>query len=305
MRNVLRTLLLALCLPLLFPAAALGHTGGERQTVRLTVETKEAQPGGSVRVDLRMTDCESADSLECDINYDPAALQLERVENGDVFPKEYTVTNIREKGRIRLAAISGPGVSSEGTVISMFFTVRGSGGGSILVTSAAVTTVDAEKDFEQLYAYVLLQNGGVTVNGAMAGAPAVTPWIGETPPPTPVPTPEPGKTAEPVPEPAASQEPTEEPSPTAEPEVSIALPDRDPIDPESLPSALLIMGIVFILLVLALISLLIVNSASRRKRKRKKASRSQGRKGRKPAGKRKDGRPAGGSGSAGADEEED
>jgi hypothetical protein len=281
-----RALMIALCALLLLPASALGHTGGERQTVRLAVETKDAKPGDSVRVDLLLTDCVSADSLECDINYDPAALQLDRVENGDVFPKEYTVTNIKEKGRIRLAAISGPGVEKEGTVISMLFTVRGSGGSAILVTGAAVTTVDAENDYEQLYAYILLQNGGVTVNGAMTGMPAATPWISETPPPAPA-TPEPVETPEPAPQTSEAPAATEAPTATAEPEASIALPERDgigPIDSEDLPSVLLIIGIVFVLLLGALIALLIVNSASRRKRKRKNAARSA--KGKSPAPKR-------------------
>jgi hypothetical protein len=86
-------------------------------------------------------------------------------------------------------------------------------GSAMTVTSGIVTRVDAE--YVQSEAYVSVENGGVTIDGAPLPEPAVTPWVhpdarsGPDPDarePTPGATPEPTATASPVAAAPTSQE---------------------------------------------------------------------------------------------------
>ena len=243
-------LTLGVCLAV--PAArAEGDGGEEDKIVRLSVGSVSGEAGDLVDVPLLLSDCAGVDSLELDLNYDAAALSVVSVTPGDLFPAEYCVTNIDQAGVIHIACATALGLEGDGTLLSVRFQVLTAAGSALTVTThlneKEITYIDA--DYNQFGAYLLLENGGVSVGGASVPAPLVTPWTPATPIPTPTPSPTP--TAEPTFDAQALAADT--PAPTAAPDLS-GQPD---------PGAYLIIGALS-----ALIVVLIVVSAVRRKKEK-------------------------------------
>lgn len=179
-------LLLTLCL--ITPAAA--HADGEL-TVRLSVGNACGEVGDTVDVPVLLSGCKSVDSVQLDFNYDPAALSVVSVIPGELFPVEYCITNFAESGVVSLACACAQGLEDDGTLITIRFKILSDTGSALTVTShiggREVTYIDA--DINQLTAYLLIENGGVSVGAGSVPLPAVTPWIPDSPLPTPSPTP--------------------------------------------------------------------------------------------------------------------
>ncbi|MEN6340120.1 MAG: cohesin domain-containing protein [Clostridiaceae bacterium] len=191
---VLSALVLVLCLAA--PSAALAD--GE-PVVRLSFGSASGEVGAEVDVPVLLSDCKGVDSVQFDINYDPAALSVVSVTPGDLFPAEYCITNIAESGVVRVACACALGLEGDGTLLTIRFQILTETGSALTVTSrlggSEVTYIDA--DYNQLTAYLSLENGGVSVGaGSIPGA-LVTPWVPVSPSPSPtaVPSPSPTPTA--------------------------------------------------------------------------------------------------------------
>ena len=253
-RRVLTALAALLLLSaILLPGAALAE-----DEVVLTIGTIDGASGDEVELEIEMNGCEAVDSLQFNLNYDPAALKVLRVTPGTVFPAEYCVTNTAESGRVRAACVSATGLSDEdgGTLMIVKFRLLNGAGSVVSFSDVVVTRVDG--DYNQSRAYLLVTDGGVTAGGGALPAPVTTPWIAETPVPTPSPTPEP--TA--VPTPAVFADET--PVPTIVPEEPTPAPGK-----ALLPY--LIVGVFAVLAAFAIVIILIVGSrTSRRKKKRRR-----------------------------------
>ena len=219
--------------------------------VALSVETVEAT-GAETRVALRMRDCAEVDSLQLRLNYDPKALRVRYVLAGDLFPAQYVVTNYDTAGVIAVAC-AGIDIPSEGTVLTVVF--RGTGGTAVTVTDATLTRYTPETG--QTYAYMTIENGGVSTGGSLP-APLVTPF--SPPTPTPSPTPAPTPTAEPTPTVTVAPE-TPEPSPTP-------LPAPEP--QKLLPVVLTALGV---LVAVAVVLVVVLVKQDQKKKKRKKKRR--------------------------------
>lgn len=183
---VMSALVLALCL--IAPAAALAD--GE-PVVQLSFGSASGEVGGTVDVPVLLTNCKSVDSVQFDINYDPAALSVVSVTPGDLFPVEYCFANTAESGVVRVACACALGLEGDGTLLTIHFKILTEAGSALTVTSrlggSEVTYIDA--DFNQLTAYLSLENGGVSVGTGSVPNPIVTPWVPVSPSPTPSPTP--------------------------------------------------------------------------------------------------------------------
>jgi hypothetical protein len=241
---VISTLFLALCL--IAPSAALAD--GE-PVVLLSFGSATGEVGDEVDVPVLLSGCKSVDSIQIDINYDPAALSIVSVTPGNLFPVEYCITNIAESGVVRVACACALGLEGDGTLLTLRFKILNQTGSALTVTSrlggSEVTYVDA--DFSQFTAYLSLENGGVSVGAGTVPNPLVTPWAPVSPSPTPSPTP----TA--TPEPTAT--PTQQQAATPAPEA--LAPAASGMDPFAY---YVIGGLV------ALILIVIVVSAVRRKK---------------------------------------
>ena len=195
-----RTLLflpaLLLAVMFLLPAQA----RAEERSVFIRVESAEAAAGDETDLAVTLEGCAGVDSVQFDLNYDPAALQVVSMTPGDLFPAEYTVANLSEPGRVRIACASALGIGDAGRLLILRFRALTDAGSAVTISSGIVTRVDAE--YNQSTAYVVIENGGVSIGGAPLPAAAVTPWIPETPAPTPTPVPTPSPTPSPTPTPA-------------------------------------------------------------------------------------------------------
>ncbi len=209
---LISALVLALCL--IAPSAALAD--GE-PVVLLTFGSATGEVGDEVDVPVLLSDCESVDSIQIDINYDPAALSVVSVTPGDLFPVEYCYANFAESGVVRVACACALGLEGDGTLLTIRFKILSETGSALTVTSrlagSEVTYIDA--DFNQYTAYLSIENGGVSVGAGTVPNPLVTPWAPVSPSPTPSPTPTatPEPTAAPT-EQAATPAP-EAPAPSA------------------------------------------------------------------------------------------
>ena len=209
---LISALVLALCL--IVPSAAFAD--GE-PVVLLTFGSATGEVGDEVDVPVLLSGCETVDSVQFDINYDPAALSIVSVTPGNLFPVEYCISNTAESGVVRLACACALGLEGDGTLLTIRFKILSETGSALTVTSrlagSEVTFIDA--DFNQYTAYLSLENGGVSVGAGTVPNPLVTPWAPVSPSPTPSPTPTatPEPTAAPT-EQAATPAP-EAPAPSA------------------------------------------------------------------------------------------
>lgn len=236
--------LTALILAALIPAYALAE-GNE--SVTISIGTASAEADAQVDVPVYLKNCAQVDSIQFDLNYDPAALSVVSVTPGDLFLAEYVVYNADEPGRIRIACADALGLKGDGTLLTVRFTALSAAGSALTVTGGVITRVDA--DYQQTNAYVTLEDGGVSSGAGAVPAALVTPWIPETPPPTPTPEP----TASPVPEPDALAQPVDSGLPeTPAPSAADAAVD---------PLSYVVVAVLFLIL----IGLIVVSTLKRRR----------------------------------------
>ena len=189
----------ALLLTALFPIQALALE--ENESVTIQIGEASAENGAAVDIPVYLKGSAGVDSIQFDLNYDSTALSVVSVTPGDLFLPEYVIYNAEEPGRLRIACADKLGLAGDGTLLTVRFTAISGAGSALTATNGIITRVDA--DFNQTNAYILLEDGGVSIGAGAIPAALVTPWIPETPPPTP--TPEPTPTLVPEPE-ALSQE---------------------------------------------------------------------------------------------------
>ena len=184
-RTLLFLPVLLLAVMLLIPAQARAEEG----SVFIRVETAEGTAGQETDLTVTLENCAGVDSVQFDLNYDAAALQVVSMTPGDLFHAEYTVANLDEPGRVRIACASALGIGDAGRLLILRFRALTDAGSAVTITNGIVTRVDA--DYNQTAAYVTIENGGITIGGAPLPEAAVTPWVPETPAPTPTPVPTP------------------------------------------------------------------------------------------------------------------
>jgi hypothetical protein len=175
---------------LLLPAYSLADEG---RVVRLSVGSAGGEVGTEVDIAILLYDCERVDSVEFDLNYDPAALSVVSVTPGDLFPVEYCFSNASEPGVIHIACACELGLENSGTLLTVRFRILSEAGSALTVTShlteKEITYIDNE--YNQYAAYVDLENGGVRAGADSVPEPLVTPWTPASPTPEPSPTPAP------------------------------------------------------------------------------------------------------------------
>ncbi|MCE5187826.1 MAG: hypothetical protein LLF75_01370 [Eubacteriales bacterium] len=220
----------------------------ENGSVTIVVGSVSAENGAFADVPVYLENSKSVDSIQFDLNYDPAALSIVSVTPGDLFLPEYVIYNADEPGRLRIACADALGLKGDGTLLTVRFTVLSGTGSALTATSGIITCVDA--DYNQTNAYVSLEDGGVSIGESAAPAALVTPWIPETPVPTPTP--------EPTPTVVPDLESLAEPTVSGQPESSAA-----PIAEEQVgPVSYIVVAVLFFLLLV-----LIFVSAAKRRRK--------------------------------------
>ncbi len=224
-----------LAVSLLTPARTLA----EDESVFIHIESVEGLSGEEIDLPVTLERCAGVDSIQFDINYDSTALQVVSMTPGDLFPAQYTVANLDEAGRIRIACASALGIDGAGTLLTLRFQALSDTGSAVTITNAIITRVDA--DYNQSETYVAIEDGGITIDGAAMPEAVVTPWIPKTPVPTPSPVPTP------VPTPEATAEPAE---------ISTLTQPETPVVSEqnSIPTtAILIIGGLFFVVILLII----------------------------------------------------
>lgn len=227
----------ALLFAVLLPVSALALEGDE--VVSIVVGSVSGENGDKIDVPVLLQNCAGVDSIQFDLNYDPAALSVVSVTPGDLFLPEYVIYNADESGRIRIACADALGLKGDGTLLTIRFTALSNNGSALAVTNGIITRVDA--DYQQTSAYVSFENGGVSIGGGIVPEALVTPWVPETPQPT--------ATPEPTPEPAAA---VSEPSPTAIAQET-AVPETTLADGSVGPVSYLVVAVLFVLLVVLII----------------------------------------------------
>lgn len=249
--SVFSVVILAVCL--LSPAYALADEG---RVVRLSVGRAGGEVGAEVDVPVMLYDCERVDSVEFDLNYDPAALSVVSVTPGDLFPVEYCVSNASEAGVIHVACACALGLEEDGTLLTVRFEILSETGSAVTVTShlseKEITYID--DDYNQYSAYIELENGGVSIAAGTIPEPLLTPWTPVTPTPAPTDTPAPTE----IPQ-IETQQQTD--GPEATPEKTGSLSDVDPV------AYYVVGGLVGLLVILIAVSLGV------RKKHRSEASR--------------------------------
>jgi len=237
--SVFSVVILAVCL--LSPAYALADEG---RVVRLSVGRAGGEVGAEVDVPVMLYDCERVDSVEFDLNYDPAALSVVSVTPGDLFPVEYCVSNASEAGVIHVACACALGLDEDGTLLTVRFKILSETGSAVTVTThlseKEITYIDG--DYNQYSAYVELENGGVCVAAGIIPEPLLTPWTPVTPTPVPTDTPAPTE----IPQIETQQQSAE---PEATPEPAGSLSDIDPV------AYYVVGGLVGVLVILIVVSL--------------------------------------------------
>ena len=236
MRRIL-PVLTALLFAVLLPVSALALEGDE--VVSIVVGSVSGENGDKIDVPVLLQNCTGVDSIQFDLNYDPAALSVVSITPGDLFLPEYVIYNADESGRIRIACADALGLKGDGTLLTIRFTALSNSGSALAVTNGIITRVDA--DYQQTNAYVSYENGGVSIGGEAVPAALVTPWVPETPVPT--------ATPEPTPEPAAA---VSETSPTAAAEVTAA-PEEAIADGSVGPVSYIVVAVLFLLLIVLII----------------------------------------------------
>lgn len=231
--------LTALILSALFPIHALALEGDE--SVTIVVGVADAENGAQVDVPVYLENSAGVDSIQFDLNYDPAALSVVSVTPGDLFLPEYVVYNADEPGRIRIACADALGLKGDGTLLTIRFTALSGTGSALIATSGIITRVDA--DYNQTVAYVSLEDGGVSVAQGAVPAALVTPWIPETPVPSPTPTPSPTV--------APTMEALAQTASAAEPESPAAPSESETVGPAAY---IVVAALVVILIVLITVS---------------------------------------------------
>jgi len=233
------------------------------------VDTVDAQINDEVEISVNISNASTIDSIQFNLNYDPAALEYLSDMPGRLFPAEYCITNPDVPGCVRVAAASAYGLSADGAMLTITFLVLTDAGSAITLTDVEISRV--KEDYTQdkirdLDFFMIKTDGGVTVAGMALPMPLVTPWLAPTPPPTPEPTPE----------------PTEEPAPVLTADSSMVTPQ--PSAPQSPNKQSLLRYILIAVIILFMIAIIVIiystiqkRKRRRRKKKRKAASYSQGR----------------------------
>jgi hypothetical protein len=191
--TILSAVLLAAAL--FMPARALA--AGE--SVEIQVATVNGEVGSTVDVEVSMSNCVGVISTEFDINYDPLALSVVSVTPGNIFPVQYCISYTGNPGRISIACAQALGFTGNGVLLTIRFKIIGDSGSPLMITThlpstgatagTEVTWIEEDIDPSPASAFVVIENGGVTVGEAALPSPSVTPWVPATPIPTPSPTP--------------------------------------------------------------------------------------------------------------------
>jgi hypothetical protein len=154
------------------------------------VESVSGEVGDKVDVPILLSDCETVDSVEFDLNYDSAALSVVSVTPGDLFPAEYCVSNTDTPGCVSIACCCELGLEGDGTLLTVRFEILTATGSALTITThktgerAEEVVSYIDEDYNQYFSYVSLTNGAVTVGTAAAPDPLVTPWAPATPTPS-------------------------------------------------------------------------------------------------------------------------
>ena len=255
-RNLI-CLLLAVIMLLICVSGAVAE--GE---VLLSVDVIDAEVDAEVEVAINISNASSIDSIQCNLNYDPLALEYLSDMPGLLFQPEYCITNPDVPGCFRLAAASTYGLSADGVLLTITFKVLSDTGSAITLSDVEISRV--KEDYTQdktrdLDFFMLTTDGGVSVDGKALPMPLATPWLAPTPPPTPEPTPE----------------------PTEEPASAVATASTEEKTQPSLPQSpskqsmlKYILVVVIILFVIAIIVIVYSSVQKKKKRRRRKKSKT-------------------------------
>lgn len=255
-----RFAVLSVLTALLLAASSAVFADGEN-VVSLSVATVDAGTDDTVTVPITILECASVDSVQFNLNYDSAALEVVSVNPGRIFPAEYVVSNTNEQNRIRFACIAPEGLSKGGEMVGVTFRVLGGAGSAVTLSDVVITAIDAS--YTQSESYISLTDGGVTVGGKALPAPVATPFIGKTPEPTPSPTPEPTPESTPV------IVETPAPAPAAAPETPA--PEESSAQTGYLLPILLIATVAVLLIGILIVAVVNIRKKKRREARRRKA----------------------------------
>ncbi|MBP2029107.1 hypothetical protein J2755_000027 [Methanohalophilus levihalophilus] len=136
--------------------------------VPVTVYTAdmEASSGGTVEVPVYFSGADEVGSMDLVLNYDSGVLQATGASTSDIGNNAFVESNIAIPGKITLAMADSSGISGDGEVLLISFTVLGDVGSS---TTVSIESVELH-NVELVEVMTETENGIVTVADAASGS---------------------------------------------------------------------------------------------------------------------------------------
>ena len=136
---------LALIIIIVIPVLALSGGGGDDEEAGddgATWETSFGEPSGDVIVPINLQGARNVGSFTIELAYDATVLEVTEVKSGDVAKNAMLEYNISSAGRVVMGIVDPGGITGNGSVANMGFTVIDTEGTSSL-TLESVETHDA------------------------------------------------------------------------------------------------------------------------------------------------------------------
>ena len=136
--------------------------------VPVTVYTAdvEAPSGGIVEVDVYFTGADNIGSMDLVLDYDSTVLQATGVSTSSLGSNAFIESNVATPGKITVAMADPSGITGDGEVVSIAFTVPGDVGSS---TTIGIDSVELH-NIELVEVVTETKDGVVTVTNAASGS---------------------------------------------------------------------------------------------------------------------------------------
>lgn len=102
--------------------------------VTVYVDDVEASSGGSVEVPVYFTGASDIGSMDLVLNYDSNVLQATGISGSDLGSNSFMESNVAIPGEVTVALADSSGITGDGAVITVLFTVLGDVGSSSTIS---------------------------------------------------------------------------------------------------------------------------------------------------------------------------
>lgn len=130
--------------------------------VTVSIADVEASSGDVVEVQVYFSGSDDVGSMDLALNYDSNVLQATGVSTSDIGKNAFIESNVATPGKITVAMADSSGISGDGEVLSVSFTVLGDVGSS---TTVSIDSVELH-NVELVEIVTETENGVVTVTSS-------------------------------------------------------------------------------------------------------------------------------------------